>query len=154
MPRSTRGDANGEAQIATTLHLAEVPYRYEAEFPVPDEHGSKEGKRYFPDFYLPDQPESWGKEHGPTGAHAGVWLEHFATDANGKLPKRWDEDEVGSTAEYRRTRVHATLERRLDFDVEDVSLQPAGHLLDASSCRMNSTVITSAFADQRQPRTA
>ena len=25
--------SNGEAQIATTLHLAEIPYRYEAEFP-------------------------------------------------------------------------------------------------------------------------
>ena len=96
--------SNGEAQIATTLHLAEIPYRYEAEFPVPDEHRSKEGKRYFPDFYLPDQAEEWGKEHGPTGAHAGVWLELFATDANGKLPERWDDDVVGSTAEYRRTR--------------------------------------------------
>ena len=104
----------GEARIATTLHLADIPYRYEAEFPVPEEHRSKEGKRYFPDFYLPDHPESWGKEHGPTGAHAGVWLEHFATDANGKLPDRWDEDEVGSTAEYRRTRVwKETLHRTL-----------------------------------------
>ena len=104
----------GEARIATTLHLADIPYRYEAEFPVPEEHRSKEGKRYFPDFYLPDQPESWGKEHGPTSAHAGVWLEHFATDANGKLPDRWDEDEVGSTAEYRRTRVwKETLHRTL-----------------------------------------
>ena len=107
----------GEARIATTLHLAEIPHRNEAEFPVLEEHRSKEGKRYFPDFYLPDQPESWGKEHGPTGAHAGVWLEHFATDANGKLPERWDEDEVVSTAEYRRTRrwketLHRTLGTR------------------------------------------
>ena len=85
----------GEARIATTLHLADIPYRYEAEFPVPEEHRSKEGKRYFPDFYLPDHPESWGKEHAPTGAHAGVWLEHFATDANGKLPDRWDEGRSG-----------------------------------------------------------
>ena len=109
--------SNGEAQIATTLHLAEIPYRYEAEFPVPEEHRSKEEKRYFPDFYLPDQPESWGKEHGPTGAHAGVWLEHFANDANGRLPERWDEDEAGATAEYRRARVwkeglHRTLGTR------------------------------------------
>ena len=109
--------SNGEAQIATTLHLAEIPYRYEAEFPVPDEHRSKEGKRYFPDFYLPDQAEKWGKEHGPTGANTGVWLEHFATDTNGKLPARWDDDEVGSTAEYRRTRrwketLHRTLGTR------------------------------------------
>ena len=106
--------SNGEAQIATTLHLANIPYRYEAEFPVPDEHRSKEGKRYFPDFYLPDHAERLGKEHGPTGAHAGVWIEHFATDASGKLPERWDEDEVGSTAEYRRIRAwKETLHRRL-----------------------------------------
>ena len=34
-----------------------IPYRYEAEFPVPEEHREKEGKRYQPDFYLPDEPE-------------------------------------------------------------------------------------------------
>ena len=109
--------SNGEAQIATTLHLAEIQYRYEAEFPVPEEHRSKEGKRYFPDFYLPDQPERRGKEHGPTVAHKGVWLEHFATGANGKLPERWDDDEAGVTAEYRRSRrwkeaLHRTLGTR------------------------------------------
>ena len=104
----------GEARIATTLHLADIEYRYEAEFPVPEEHRSKEGKRYFPDFYLPDQPEQWGKGHGPTGAHAGVWLEHFGNDMNGKLPERWDENERGATAEYRRTRVwKETLHRTL-----------------------------------------
>ena len=107
----------GEAHIATTLHLAEIPYRYEAEFPVPEEHLSKEGKRYFPDFYLPDKSEDWGKEHGPAGAHAGVWLEHFANDANGKLPERWDEDEAGATKEYRRARawketLHQTVDTR------------------------------------------
>ena len=107
----------GEARIATTLHLAEVPYRYEAEFPVPEEHQGNEGKRYFPDFYLPDAPEEWGRAHGPASAHAGVWLEHFANDANGKLPEGWDEDGPGTTAEYRRTRVwkealHRTLGTR------------------------------------------
>ena len=94
----------GEARIGTTLHLAEIPYRYEAEFPVPEEHRGKEGKRYFPDFYLPDKSEDWGKEHGPASAHAGVWLEHFANDASGKLPERWDEDESGATKKYRRVR--------------------------------------------------
>ena len=113
-PDKTLVKSMGEARIATTLHLAEVPYRYEAEFPVPEEQRGKEGKRYFPDFYLPDQPEDWGIEHGPTGAHAGVWLEHFADDANGRLPARWDEEEAGSTAEYRRTRVwKETLHRTL-----------------------------------------
>ena len=81
----------GEARIATALHPADIPYRYEVEFPVQEEHRSKEGKRYFPGFYLPDHPETWSKKHGPTGAHGGVWLEHFANDANGELPERWDE---------------------------------------------------------------
>ena len=76
--------SNGEAQIATTLHLAEIPYRYEAEFPVPEEQRSKEGKRYFPDFYLPDQPESWGNEHGPTGAH----VPEAASDRDVDQPRR------------------------------------------------------------------
>ena len=30
----------GEARIASTLHLAGIDYRYEAEFPLPDEHRS------------------------------------------------------------------------------------------------------------------
>ena len=46
----------GEARIATTLHLADIPYRYEAEFPVPEEHRSKEGKRYFPGLLPPGPP--------------------------------------------------------------------------------------------------
>ena len=104
----------GEARIATTLHLADIPYRYEAEFPVPDEHRGTEGKRYHPDFYLPDEPEDWGKGHGPAGAHAGVWLEHFANDANGRLPQDWDEEKPGATSEYRRARVwKETLHRTL-----------------------------------------
>ena len=94
----------GEARIASTLHLAGIDYRYEAEFPLPDEHRSDKGERYFPDFYLPDQPEESSNEHGPAGAQGGVWLEHFANDANGKLPERWDEDDPGATRKYRRTR--------------------------------------------------
>ena len=40
----------GEARIASTLHLAGIDYRYEAEFPLPDEHRSDKGERYCPDF--------------------------------------------------------------------------------------------------------
>ena len=101
----------GEALIATTLHLAKIPYRYEAEFPVPEAHQSKTGARYFPDFYLPDDPNK------PVSIQGGIWLEHFANDANGALPQRWDEDEPGSTEKYRRDRrwkekLHASLGTR------------------------------------------
>ena len=46
-----------------------------------------------------------------------MWLEHFANDLDGKLPGRWDEDEAGSTEEYRHTRrwketLHRTLGTR------------------------------------------
>ena len=104
----------GEARIASTLHLAGIDYRYEAEFPLPDEHRSDKGERYCPDFYLPDQPEESSNEHGPAGAQGGVWLEHFANDANGKLPERWDENDPGATRKYRHTRAwKETLHRTL-----------------------------------------
>ena len=88
----------GEARIATTLHLAGIDYRYEAEFPVPEEHQSRKGARYHPDFYLPDEPDA------AVAIHGGVWLEHFAHDADGELPKRWDEEKPGATEKYRRDR--------------------------------------------------
>ena len=49
--------------------------------------------------------------------HGGIWLEHFANDANGELPERWDEDEPGATAKYREQRrwkeqLHASLGTR------------------------------------------
>ena len=110
-PDRVRVRSMGEALIATTLHLARVPYWYEAEFPLPEEHESKSRGGYFPDFYLPDEPNM------PVSIHGGIWLEHFANDANGKLPQRWDEDEPGATAEYRRARrwkeeLHASLGTR------------------------------------------
>ena len=37
--------------------------------------------------------------------HAGVWLEHFANDVDDELPKRWDEDEAGAIAKYRKERL-------------------------------------------------
>ena len=38
-------DGRGEARIATSLHLAGIDYRYEAEFPIPEEHQSRKGAR-------------------------------------------------------------------------------------------------------------
>ena len=97
-PERVRVKSMGEALIATTLHLSGIPYEYEAAFPVPEKHQSKGRAGYSPDFYLPDEPDK------PVSIQGGVWLEHFANDANGELPKRWDEDEPGATAEYRRAR--------------------------------------------------
>ena len=80
----------GEARIATTLHLAKIDYRYEAGFPVPEEHRTRKDARCRPDFYLPDDPNA------PSTVHVGIWLEHFAHDANGDLPQRWEEDKPGA----------------------------------------------------------
>ena len=91
-PDGVRVRSMGEARIATTLHLAKIPYQYEAEFPVPEEHRTRKGTGYSPDFYLPDEPDE------PASVHGGIWLEHFVNDVNGELPERWDEDELGSTA--------------------------------------------------------
>ena len=97
-PDHVRVRSTGEAQIATTLYLAKIPYRYEAEFPVPEAHQSKKGAGYSPDFYLPNEPNE------PVSVEGGIWLEHFANDANGELPQRWDEDEPGAIANYRHDR--------------------------------------------------
>ena len=110
-PERVRVKSMGEALIATTLYLAGIPYQYEAAFPLPEQRRSKNRAGYFPDFYLPDDPDA------PVSIHGGIWLEHFANDAGGALPERWDEDEPGATAEYRRARrwkekLHASLETR------------------------------------------
>ena len=46
-----------------------------------------------------------------------MWLEHFANDVDGKLPKHWDEEEANKTAKYREERLwkealHRTLGTR------------------------------------------
>ena len=88
----------GEARVATTLYLSGIAYRYEAEFPVPEKYQSEDGRRYFPDFYLPDDPDE------SSGVKNGIWYEHFAHDMNGGLPKEWDKDTPGSRARYRKNR--------------------------------------------------
>ena len=76
-PEDTRVKSFGEAQIAMTLHLAKIPYRYEAEFPVPEEHRTKKGSEYHPDFYLPDHPdESSAAVHEPPAAALAYQPDH------------------------------------------------------------------------------
>ena len=97
-PDGIRVRSMGEARIATTLHLANIPYQYEAEFPVPEKLQTKKGARYFPDFYLPDDPLA------PPSIHGGIWLEHFAHDAEGNLPGQWDAEQAGATSQYQADR--------------------------------------------------
>ena len=101
-------------KAATTLYLANIPYQYEAEFPVPEKFRTKEGVRYHPDFYLPDGPAAMPSIHG------GIWLEHFANDARGRLPKQWDAEKIGATGQYRadrkwKERLHAGLATRFTW---------------------------------------
>ena len=110
-PDGIRVRSMGEARIATTLHLANIPYQYEAEFPVPEKLQTKKGARYFPDFYLPDDPSV------PPSIHGGIWLEHFAHDTEGSLPRQWDAEQAGATSQYQadrkwKERLHAALETR------------------------------------------
>ena len=110
-PDGIRVRSMGEARIATTLHLANITYRYEAEFPVPEKLQTKKGARYFPDFYLPDDPAA------APSIHAGIWLEHFANDAEGNLPRQWDKEKAGATTQYQadrkwKERLHAALATR------------------------------------------
>ena len=110
-PERVRVKSMGEALVATTLHLAGVAYKYEEPFLFPDDYERDSTADYFPDFYLPDDPNEL------VSAHGGVWLEHFAHGAKGELPRRWDEDKPGSTEKYRQSRqwkeeLHASLGTR------------------------------------------
>ena len=110
-PERVRVKSMGEAFIATTLHLAGVPYKYEEPFPIPEDYESNSQSGYFPDFYLPDDANK------PVSAHGGIWLEHFANDSKGGLPPRWDEENPGATGKYRQSRhwkeeLHASLGTR------------------------------------------
>ena len=99
LPDEVQVKSMGEALIATTLFLSGIRYKYEEEFPVPERYKSDEGRRYFPDFFLPDDPRAL-----PT-ISAGIWYEHFANDRNGDLPAAWDKDNPGSTAQYHEDRL-------------------------------------------------
>ena len=110
-PDGVRVRSMGEVQIAMTLHLANIPYKYEEEFPVPEEYRTRTWAKYHPDFYLPDDSSA------PPASEGGIWLEHFANDAEGELPRQWDEEKEGATEKYRAERrwkedLHASLGTR------------------------------------------
>ena len=80
-------------------------------FRVPDEHRTLKGARYNPDFYLPDDSGA------TTAVHGGIWLEHYAHDADGGLSQRWEEEKPGAIKRYQRDRLwkenlHAALRTR------------------------------------------
>ena len=108
-PHRVRVKSWGEAQIALTLYLAGVAYRYEQEFPVPAQFRSRVSARYSPDFYLPDDPES-----GSVTVSSGIWLEHFAHDRRDRLPLDWsseDRQRYEANREWKE-RLHGGLETR------------------------------------------
>ena len=71
----------GEVVIGTLLQAASVEFRYEANFPMPDDMDDKE---YHPDFYIPDNPDA------PVTTDGGIWLEHYAHDRHGNAPAEFE----------------------------------------------------------------
>ena len=108
-PDRVRVRSWGEAQIALTLYLARIDYRYEQEFPVPAQYRSRAGACYSPDFYLPDDPET---EY--VSADSGIWFEHFAHDRLHRLPPEWsneDRQRYETNREWKE-RLHSSLRTR------------------------------------------
>lgn len=100
-PGRTRVKSWGEAQIALTLYLAGIDYQYEQEFPVPARFQSKIGARYFPDFYLPDDPKCES-----VLSDSGIWFEHFAHDHRNQLPLHWPDKDRRDYEENREWKEH------------------------------------------------
>lgn len=111
-PSRVRVRSWGEAQIALTLYLAGVAYEYEREFPVPAQFRSRPGASYFPDFFLPDDPDNTGAEIA-----GGIWLEHFAHDRRNRLPSEWpgEERQRYETDRGWKEDLHRRLETRFAF---------------------------------------
>ena len=89
--RSLKGDrvrSMEECEIANFLYLNGVPYEYEA----PYEHhtATPEKRQYRPDFHLPE---------------AGIYIEHFGLDAEGRTAPFVDEKEYLQGVEWKR-RLH------------------------------------------------
>ena len=106
----------GEFIIGTLLRAAGVEFRYEANFPMPDDMGDKE---YHPDFYIPDDPDA------PVTADGGIWLEHYAHDRHGNAPAEfegYDERRAWKRRLHRRLRTRyietsfGTMQRAWDGD--------------------------------------
>ena len=85
----------GEARIALALHISGVRYSYEKELIVPEHLNTRPDKHYTPDFFIPDDPDL-----PDSPPDAGIWLEHYSHDRNGKLPPEYLNGEKGSSDKY------------------------------------------------------
>ena len=89
--RSLRGEkvkSMEECEIANFLYLNGVPYEYEA--PYEHDTATPEKRQYRPDFHLPE---------------AGIYIEHFGLDAEGRTAPFVDEKEYLQGVEWKR-RLH------------------------------------------------
>ena len=77
-----------ECEIANFLYLNSVPYEYEA--PYEHDTATPEKRRYRPDFHLPE---------------AGIYIEHFGLDAEGRTAPFVDEKKYLQDVEWKR-RLH------------------------------------------------
>ena len=90
--RSLKGErvkSYEECEIANFLYLNAVPYEYEASYAY--DTATSEKRQYKPDFHLPD---------------AGVWIEHFGINADGKTAPFVNEEEYLQEMDWKR-RIHA-----------------------------------------------
>ena len=94
-PGDTAVRSLGEARIALTLYACGVAYRYETELVVPEQLSTHGGRRYHPDFFIPDDPD----ETNPP-PEAGIWLEHYSHDRHGNLPPEYLEQDRDAHRRY------------------------------------------------------
>ena len=89
--RSLKGEkvkSMEECEIANFLYLNRVPYEYEA--PYEHDTATPEKRQYRPDFHLPE---------------AGIYIEHFGVDAEGRTAPFVDEKKYRQDMEWKR-RLH------------------------------------------------
>lgn len=98
-PRDTAVQSLGEARIALTLYSCGVAYNYEKELLVPEQLRTRDGSRYRPDFFIPDDPD----EQNPP-PEAGIWLEHYSHDRHGNLPPEYLEKDRDAHRRYNEER--------------------------------------------------
>ena len=89
--RSLKGEkvkSMEECEIANFLYLNNVPYEYEA--PYEHDTATREKRQYLPDFHLPE---------------AGIYIEHFGLDDEGRTAPFVDEKKYLQEVEWKR-RLH------------------------------------------------
>ena len=134
-PGDTAVRSLGEARIALTLYACGVAYQYERELVVPERFRTHDGRRYHPDFFIPDDPD----ETNPP-PEAGIWLEHYSHDRHGNLPPEYLEQDRDAHRRYDeehkwKRRVFAAMRLRYvettygDIEYESAGDESFSHLL-------------------------